>query len=321
MPTNVPGIHHVTAIAKDVQRTVDFYVLVLGMRFIKKTVNFDVPDTYHIYFGDNVGTPGSAMTFFGWPHLPWGPAGAGQVAAVAFAVPAGSLDYWQKRLAELGLEALREERFDTGIIALRDPDGIAIELVGEASDARWQPWAQSPVNEANQVRSFHSVGLCIREEEPTVEFIKKVMGFREVGRDAGRTRYATGEGGPHSMLDLLVRPDAAVGAETTGTVHHVAWRAFDDSHQAEWRETLVGAGREVTPVIERKYFRSIYSREPGGVLFEIATDQPGFTIDESVDELGTGLRLPPQHEHKREGLDYNLPPITVPAFVPARIEK
>jgi len=314
MPANLPGIHHVTAIARDVQRTVDFYVAVLGLRFIKKTVNFDVPDTYHIYFGDKVGTPGSAMTFFGWPHLPSGPAGAGQVTAVSFAVPAGSIDFWQRRLTELGVEASRERRFGSEVIVLKDPDDIVIELVGEASDARWQSWPGSPVIEANQVRSFHSAALCLREEAPTAEFLVKVLGFREVGREAGRIRYATGEGGPHSILDLVVRPHAAIGEETTGTVHHFAWRALDDSHQLEWREMLVRAGREVTPVIERKYFRSIYSREPGGVLFEIATDQPGFTVDEPVGELGTGLRLPPQHEHKREGLDYNLAPIMVPTF-------
>ena len=200
------------------------------------------------------------------------------------------------------------------VIVLKDPDDIVIELVGEASDARWQSWPGSPVTEANQVRSFHSAALCLREEAPTAEFLVKVLGFREVGREAGRIRYATGEGGPHSILDLVVRPEAAIGEETTGTVHHIAWRALDDSHQLEWREVLVRAGREVTPVIERKYFRSIYSREPGGVLFEIATDQPGFTVDEPVGELGTGLRLPPQHEHKREGLDYNLAPIMVPTF-------
>jgi glyoxalase family protein len=317
MPANVPGIHHVTAIAKDVQRTVDFYVASLGLRFIKKTVNFDVPDTYHIYFGDQVGTPGTAMTFFGWPHLPWGPAGAGQVTAVSFAIPAGSLKNWERRLGELGVEAWRERRFDTDVIAVKDPDGILIELVGEASDSRWTPWPDSPVGEADQIRGFHSVGLCVRDEAPSAGFLTEVMGFREVSREPGRVRYGTGQGGPHALLDLLVRPDAAVGEETTGTVHHVAWRALDDRHQQDWRATLVGGGRDVTPVIERKYFRSIYFREPGGVLFEIATDGPGFTVDESVEALGSGLKLPPQHEHKREGLDYNLPPIVVPTFAGA----
>jgi glyoxalase family protein len=321
MPADVPGIHHVTAIAKDVQRTVDFYVASLGLRFIKKTVNFDVPDTYHIYFGDQVGTPGSAMTFFGWPHLPWGAAGAGQVTAVGFAVPAGSLDFWERRLGELGAEASRERRFDTDLIALKDPDGILIELVGEASDARWTAWPESPVGEANQIRSFHSVGLCVREEAPSSGFLTEVMGFREVAREPGRVRYTTAEGGPHAILELMVRPDASIGEETTGTVHHVAWRALDDAQQLDWRGTLVEAGRDVTPVIERKYFRSIYFREPGGVLFEIATDRPGFTVDEPVETLGSGLKLPPQYEDKRENLDFHLPPIVVPTFAGARPER
>jgi glyoxalase family protein len=321
MPEAVPGVHHVTAIAKDVQRTVDFYVASLGLRFIKRTVNFDVPDTYHIYFGDQVGTPGTAMTFFGWSHLPWGPAGAGQVTAVAFAVPAASLDFWERRLADLGVEASRQHRFDTDVIALQDPDGILIELVGEASDSRWARWPDGPVGEADQIRGFHSVGLCVTEEAPSAAFLTRVMGFREVAREPGRVRYTTAEGGPQAILDLMVRPDAKRGEETTGTVHHVAWRALDDPHQLDWRATLVDAGRDVTPVIERKYFRSIYFREPGGVLFEIATDGPGFTVDEPVEALGSGLRLPPQHEHKREGLDYNLPPIVVPIVAGARPER
>ncbi|MEA2683213.1 MAG: glyoxalase family protein [Chloroflexota bacterium] len=314
MPATVPGIHHVTAIAKDVQRTVDFYVSVLGLRFIKKTVNFDVPDTYHIYFGDRVGTPGSAMTFFGWPHLAAGQAGTGQVAVVSFAVPPGSLDYWERRIREHGVETARDRRFDTDVLALRDPDGIRIELVGEASEDRWAPWPEGPVAETEQIRSFHSIALYVRDGAPSAEFLTGVMGFREAGRERQRVRYVTGEGGPHSILDLLVKPDAATGEELTGTVHHVAWRALDDDHQLAWRTAVVEAGREITPVIERKYFRSIYFREPGGVLFEIATDGPGFTVDEPAESLGTALQLPPQHEHKREGLDYNLVPIVVPAF-------
>jgi glyoxalase family protein len=320
MPANVPGIHHVTAIARDVQRTVDFYVGTLGLRFIKKTVNFDVPDTYHIYFGDLVGTPGTAMTFFGWPHLPWEPAGAGQVAAVAFAVPAGSLDFWERRLGELGVDASREKRFDNDVIALNDPDGILIELVGEASSTSWTPWRDSPVGEADQIRGFHSVGLCVKEEAPSAAFLADVMGFHVVAREPGRVRYVTGDGGAGAILELIVRPDAVLGRETTGTVHHVAWRALDDPHQLDWRQALVGAGREVTPVIERKYFRSIYFREPGGVLFEIATDGPGFTVDEPVEALGSALQLPPRYEDKREGLDYNLPPIVVPTFAAAHRE-
>jgi glyoxalase family protein len=321
VPAAVAGIHHVTAITADVQRNVDFYVGVLGLRFIKKTVNFDVPDTYHLYFGDRVGTPGTAMTFFGWPHLPRGPQGTGQVLAVSFQVPPDSLGFWQRRLRELGVEATPGRRFRTDVLALEDPDGIRLELVGESSDERWIAWPDGPVEPAHQVRGFHSVGLCVGDGRPSVRFLTETMGFREIGREPGRVRYQTGAGGPHAMLELLERPEMPEGRETTGTVHHVAWRARDDAHQLAWREALVGAGREVTPVIDRKYFRSIYFREPGGVLFEIATDRPGFTVDEPAEALGSALQLPPQYEDRRERLDFNLPPIEVPTFSGARGER
>jgi glyoxalase family protein len=314
MPASVPGVHHVTAITADVQRNVDFYVGALGLRFIKKTVNFDVPDTYHLYFGDRVGTPGTAMTFFGWPHLPWGPQGTGQVLAVSFQVPAASLDFWERRLRDLKVESWRERRFGSELIALKDPDGILLELVGDSSDERWMPWTEGPVHPDQQIRGFHSVGLCLEEAEPSARFLTETLGFREVASEPGRTRYQTGEGGPDALVELLERPDAPPGRETTGTVHHVAWRAADDDHQLAWREALVGAGRHVTPVIDRKYFHSIYFREPGGVLFEIATDRPGFTVDEPVEALGSGLQLPPQYEDRRENLRFNLPPIEVPSF-------
>jgi len=313
MPENVPGIHHVTAITTDVQACVDFYVTVLGLRFIKQTVNFDVPDTYHIYFGDRVGTPGSAMTFFGWPHLPWRQAGNGQVTVVGFAVPPAALDHWAKRLARLGVEAVRGERFGTGVLTFDDPDRIRIELVGDADEERWQAWPDSPIAPEEQIRGFHAVSLSVAEEEPSRRFLTGTMGFREIAREGSRVRFETGAGGPHAVLDLLVDPSLETGEEATGTVHHVAWRALDDAHQVDWRGTLLAAGREVTPVIERKYFRSIYFREPGGVLFEIATDQPGFTVDEPAESLGSGLQLPAWHEDRRADLKVNLPAIAVPA--------
>jgi glyoxalase family protein len=312
MPENVPGIHHVTAITGDVQKCVDFHVTVLGLRFIKQTINFDVPDTYHIYFGDRLGSPGTAITYFGWPHLPWRKGGSGQVTVIAYAVPERSLEYWSRRLRELGVEATRSERFGAGVISLHDPDQIQLELVGQADDARWIAWPDSRVGAENQVRGFHSVQLAVAEEEPSSRFLTETMGFREAGREGVRVRFETGPGGPDAVLDLVVDPAAEKGEEATGTVHHVAWRAFDDAHEVAWRETLLAAGRTVTKVIERKYFRSIYFREPGGVLFEIATDQPGFTVDEPAESLGSGLQLPAWHEDRRENLVINLPPIAVP---------
>ncbi len=314
MPESVPGIHHVTCITGDVQRNVDFYVATLGLRFIKKTVNFDVPDTYHLYYADLIGSPGTAMTFFGWPHLDWGPQGAGQVREVSFAVPPDSLGFWSDRLRRLGLAAERSHRFGTDVISLEDPDRMRLELVGEEPGEGWQPWPDGPVAPEHQIRGFHSVTLLESDRTPTETFLTEVMGFREVGRTGARARFETGAGGPGAVLEVVEDASAPRGEEAVGTVHHVAWRAHDDAHEVAWRERWLAAGRQVTPVIERKYFRSIYSREPGGVLFEIATDGPGFTVDEPVESLGTGLQLPPQYEDRRDKLKFNLPPINVPAF-------
>ena len=312
MPANVPGIHHVTCITGDVQKNVDFYVGVLGLRFVKKSINQDVPDTYHLYFADYLGTPGTAMTFFGWSHLPWRPPGSGQVTTVAFAVPTGSLGYWDNRFKELHIEAARASRFDADSIVLKDFDGIEIELVGKATDDRWAPWPDSPVDVEHQIRGFHSVTMSVAESEATVRLLTDTMGFRRVGQEGKTTRYETGAGGPGAALDLLEAPEAPVGEEAAGTVHHVAWRAPDGGNQMAWRDVLVQAGRNVTPVIDRYYFKSIYYREPGGVLFEIATDQPGFTVDEAPDRLGSGLSLPPWFQVSRDKLDHNLTPIVVP---------
>lgn len=319
LPELLPGIHHVTCITGDVQRNVDFYVSALGLRFIKKTVNFDVPDTYHLYYADWIGTPGTAMTFFGWPHLPWRAQGAGQIREVAFAVPAASLDFWSARLRELGIEAERTARFGTEVIALRDPDEMKLELVGDVpADDRWQPWAEGPVDPEHQIRGFHSVTLLESELVPTARFLEQALGFRPAGEDAGRFRFETGGGGAGAVVNVLHDPEAPRGEEAVGTVHHVAWRARDDEHELAWRQQVIDAGREITPVINRKYFHSVYFREPGGVLFEIATDGPGFTVDEAPDALGSSLQLPPQYEDRRDNLNFNLPPITVPTPSPAR---
>jgi len=319
VPANLLGVHHVTCITADVQRNVDFYVSVLGLRFIKKTVNFDVPDTYHLYYADWIGTPGTAMTFFGWPHLPWRAQGAGQIREVSFAIPPAALDFWSARLRELGVEADRSPRFGTEVITFSDPDQMKLELVAEApTDGRWQPWPDGPVEPDNQIRGFHSVTLLENELVPTARFLEQTMGFRASGEDAGRFRFQTGEGGAGATVNVVHDPEAPRGQEAVGTVHHVAWRARDDAHEVEWRQHIIDAGGQITPVIDRKYFHSIYFREPGGVLFEIATDGPGFTVDETPEELGSGLQLPPQYEDRRDNLNFNLPPLTVPTFSRAR---
>ena len=308
----ISGIHHVTCITGDVQKCTDFYVGVLGLRFIKKSINQDLPDTYHIYFGDYLGTPGTAMTFFGWPTWPKQRVGSGQVTTVAFQVPQDSIGFWSARLKKLGIEHGKATRFEAEALTLRDADGIAIELVGDASDKRWKPWREAPVDEVHAIRGFHSVALTVAEGAETAELLTTTMGFRKASIDGPRTRFETGEGGPHAILDLVESPEGPAGEESIGTVHHVAWRARDAAEQTAWRDRLVQAGRNVTPVIDRWYFKSIYYREPGGVLFEIATDGPGFTVDESPEKLGTTLSLPPWFQVRRELLDQILPPIVVP---------
>jgi glyoxalase family protein len=308
----IPGIHHVTCITGDVQKCVDFYVSVLGLRFVKKSINQDLPDTYHIYFGDYVGTPGTAMTFFGWPSWPRQRAGSGQVTTVGFQVPATSLEFWSGRLKELGVEHSRVTRFDADALVLSDADGIQVELVGDADDERWQPWPDGPVDRDHAIRGFHSVTLTVAEAAASVELLTGAMGFRQVARDGARLRFETGEGGPHSILDLIESPEGPVGEESIGTVHHVAWRTADAPSQLAWRQRLLDAGRNVTPVIDRWYFKSIYFREPGGILYEIATDGPGFTVDETPEKLGGRLSLPPWFQVRREHLDHVLPPIVVP---------
>jgi glyoxalase family protein len=312
MPANLLGIHHVTSITGDVQRCVDFYVSVLGLRFIKKSINQDMPDTYHIYFGDHVGSPGTAMTFFGWPDWPERRAGSGQVTTVSFSVPSGSLDFWNGRLRKLGLSAKPANRFGTDAIVLVDPDGIELELVAQSSKQPWVAWPDGPVERDNAIRGFHSVTMTVAEATATFDLLAGTMGFRKTAHEGHRTRFETGEGGPHSILDVVESPEGPEGEESIGTVHHVAWRASDADHQSAWRQAVVKAGRNVTPVIDRYYFKSIYFREPGGVLFEIATDGPGFTVDETVENLGSSLSLPPWFQVRRDRLDVTLPPIVVP---------
>ena len=320
LPATVPGIHHVTCITGDVQKNVDFYVTVLGLRFVKKSINQDVPDTYHLYFGDYLGSPGTAMTFFGWSSWPQRRTGSGQVTTVAFTIPEGSVDFWAGRLRKLGIPAARSRRFDGEVLTLQDPDGIELDLVAGTSPLKLAPWPEGPVAQEQAIHGFHSVALTVAESGATVEFLTKTMGFREKARDGKRVRFETGGGGPDSILDIIESPEGPVGEESIGTVHHVAWRAQDETRQQEWRDLLVAAGRNVTPVIDRWYFKSIYYREPGGVLFEIATDSPGFTIDERPEALGSSLSLPPWFQVRRDKLDETLTPLVIPTnLVPGRV--
>jgi glyoxalase family protein len=309
---SLPGIHHVTAITGDAQRNVDFYVGLLGLRLVKKTVNFDDPGSYHLYFGDEVGRPGSVMTFFVWPGAAAGRSGTGQVTSTAFAVPAGSLDWWAARLREGGAPAGSvEARMGDPVLPFVDPDGARLELVAPTRPDPREAWAGGTVPAEHGIRGFHSVTLSLTAVEETAGLLTGTLGFRPAGGDASRARFETGEVG--GVVDLLARPGAAGGETAPGTVHHVAWRTPDDPSQLAWREVVAGAGYDVTPVLDRQYFHSIYFREPGGVLFEIATDVPGFTVDEPADRLGDALRLPPRLEPLRPELEQLLPAFSVPS--------
>jgi len=308
------GIHHVTAVATDPQRNVAFYHHVLGLRLVKQTVNFDMPETYHLYYGDAQGTPGTILTFFPWPGTPPGRRGTGQATVVSFSVPETSLGWWRDRLEKAGAErGLPATRLEEDAISFHDPDGLLLELVAHERAGTEPPWEDSPVPGDHAIRGFRGVTLTESSYEGTAEMFTNRLGFRLAGEEAGRLRFEVGDDEEGGQVDVVCQPEAPRGLVAGGTVHHVAWRAPDAQTQKDWRGELVDAGVDVTPVIDRQYFRSIYFREPGGVLLEIATDPPGFTIDEPLLELGRRLRLPPWLEPSREQIEAALPPLEVPA--------
>jgi glyoxalase family protein len=307
------GIHHVTAISGEPQRNVDFYVGLLGLRLVKKTVNFDDPGTYHLYYGDGAGSPGSIMTFFPWAGAPNGRVGAGQLTVTSFSFPASSLGYWTERLVEGGVRFEKpEDRFGETVLRFPDPDGLRLELVAAADDAR-EGWAEGPVPPEHSVRGFHHVTLTSSDPAGTAGLMTDSLGFRQTGEAEGRTRFEAGKGGPGNTVDVANGSGFPRGTMGVGTVHHVAFRVPDEEAQLDLREKVAALGYNVTPVLDRNYFRSIYFREPGGVLFEIATDPPGFAADEDREHLGESLKLPPWLEPRREELEGMLPSLRVPA--------
>jgi glyoxalase family protein len=307
---SILGLHHVTALCGDPQRNFAFYTDVLGLRLVKKTVNFDDPTTYHLYYSDGAGTPGSVMTFFPWRDMPRGRDGTGQVSATAFAVAEAALPYWESRLKEKGVEFRGPmERFGEVQIAFEDPDGLPLEIVVADQSKAFQPWSKSPVPADRQLQGFHSVTLSEAGYELTQVLLMQQMGWTLVKQSGSRFRYQAPGAGPASVVDVLCQPGARHGLSGSGTVHHVAFRVENDDSQRTWRKTLVEKGYNVSPVMDRSYFHSIYYREPGGVLFEIATNPPGFATDEPIETLGSSLRLPPQYESRRKEIERVLPPL------------
>ena len=307
------SIHHVTAIAGDPQRNLDFYTGLLGLRLVKLTVNFDDPGSYHLYFGDEAGRPGSILTFFPWPDGRRGRQGTGQVGTVSLAIPPASLGWWIERLLQHGIRYDGPaRRFDEQVLAFADPDGLLLELVATPRVADVAPWTDGPVPAEHAVRGVHGATVWEDGDRGTADFLTRLMGFRQVGEEGNRLRFESAGTGAGSVVDLRRVPGFWAGAGGVGTVHHIAFRASSDGAQLEHRARLESVGVETTPVVDRQYFRSVYFREPGGVLFEIATDPPGFTLDEPVAELGTSLKLPPMYEPMRERIARALPPVRLP---------
>ncbi len=317
---SVNGLHHITAIAGPAQENLDFYVGVLGMRLVKRSVNQDDPGTYHLFFADANGHPGTDLTFFPWSHLAPKREGHGLTMEVSLAVPHGSLTFWHDRLQNYGARLRTPEtRFGRRVLPFTDPHGLEVALVELDPAARrsFAPWEDSQVSSDYQVRGLESARLWERELALTSSFLESVMGFRHLGVEQGWHRYGVADGGSGQYIDVRETPDVRRGAWGVGSVHHIAWRVDDDAHQAETRAKVEQAGRRPTPVIDRFWFKSVYFLEPGGVLFELATDGPGFAVDEDPAHLGETLVLPPWLEPQRAAIEAALPTLTMPhAAVP-----
>lgn len=307
------GIHHVTAIASDPQQNIDFYAGVLGLRLIKLTVNYDDPTTYHLYYGDGQGHPGTITTFFPWPGAMGGRIGTGQLTVTSFAVPEESLGFWKDRLTEheTSVQETRSE-FDEKVLFFTDRDGLQLELIAAPHADPDRTWNRGPVPPDCAIRGFHHVTLSENGYERTASLLTDTLGFTRVQEQGARFRYAASGGLPGTIVDLICVPEGRAGRVAVGTVHHVAWRTPTDEQQVKWRKTIRDLQYNVTPVIDRTYFHSIYFHEPGGVLFEIATDPPGFAVDEPADKIGSSLVLPKWLESGRSELERILPPVELP---------
>lgn len=307
----IKGLHHVTATVNDAREDYDFYTRTLGLRLVKKTVNFDNNQVYHFYYGTEVGTPGTIMTTFPYKGhgVRDGIIGTGQVHTTSFSVPSGSLDYWAQRLSEVDVKTSPKTRFGFETLQFQDPSGLNLELVANEEDSR-APWGVGGIPLQYAIRGFFTAIMAIEEIGPTLDFLKSVFGLAKVGQEGPITRLAAQGGGAGNYVDVWSAPEMEKGLNGLGTVHHLAWRIESEAEQLELRQHLVETlGMKVTEVKDRKYFRSIYFRIPGGVLFEVATIPPGFTVDESKEELGLDLKLPPWEEPHRQQIEQVLPQI------------
>jgi glyoxalase family protein len=315
MLKQIKGLHHVTSLARDALANNAFFTKTLGLRRVKKTVNFDAPYVYHLYYGDEFGSPGSIITYFPFPRIAAGHAGTGEAGTTAFAVPPGSLDFWSARLTVMAVEGLKQDvAFDQRRLRFAGPDGEGLALVEVDGDPR-TPWLHGGIAADHAIRGFHSVSLRLRDGSSTVELLK-LLGYAETANAGATQRLAISNGGGNGsgngaeLIDIETIPSGAPSREGAGSVHHIAFSVDDQTAQKSVRQALLEAGQRITPVVDRDYFWSIYFRTEGGVLFEIATNEPGFARDEDQAHLGESLKLPSQHEHLREKLERTLVPIT-----------
>jgi glyoxalase family protein len=308
MENTINGIHHITAIAGNAKRNYDFYTKVLGLRMVKKTVNFDDPETYHLYYGDKQGSPGTILTFFPWEGVQTGRRGARQATEIGYSVPGNSFDFWLKRFEKYNVTYNKvAEKFGEQYLTFLDPDGLKLELIAsQATDSRL-PWETEEVTAENATKGFHNVTITTNKIQPTADILTNVFGYRLLEQHVNRYRFITDAVDNANIIDLVEVAGEAAGHVAGGSVHHVAFRVENEEILMQCRDKIAALGLNITDKIDRNYFYSLYFREPGGVLFELATDNPGFSVDESVEELGTHLKLPEQHERFRSALEKSLP--------------
>ncbi|WP_219835023.1 ring-cleaving dioxygenase [Paenibacillus sp. R14(2021)] len=317
MSLQTAGIHHITAFARNPQENVDFYAGVLGLRLVKKTINFDAPEVYHLYFGDKAGSPGTIITFFPWPGSRKGEIGGGQVGITAYVVPVGALSFWEERLSGFGIAVKQTERFGEKYLQFDDNEGLHLELVERESGANSE-WSFGGIPADKAIKGFGGAVLFSTSSARTVSVLTDVLGLKKVGEEAGYIRLQA-EGDIGNIIDVPAKNmDWGVGG--AGTVHHIAWRAKDFEEHVQWQTKVAGSGYQPTPVIDRQYFNAIYFREGGGILFEIATDPPGFANDETADQLGQKIMLPSWFEPNRAKIEANLLPIEVRELTPGKRE-
>lgn len=310
MDNRILGLHHITAIADNAKRNLDFYTQVVGVRLVKKTVNFDDPGTYHFYFGNEEGTPGTILTFFPWEGIGRGTNGSGLATHIGYSVPKGSLEFWKNRFQQFNVNFEEGEIFGEKLISFQDPDGLQLQFIESSTPDDRKVWTTDDIKDDNALKGFHNITLTLKKADPTIKVLTDIFGYDLQKQEGERYRLATDAIETANLVDIIENEKIPVGRNAGGTNHHVAFRVKDDNVLMEFREKVMSAGLSITPKIDRDYFYSLYFREPGGVLFEIATDNPGFTVDEPLSELGKNLKLPKQHEALRERIEQSLPKLS-----------